>query len=81
VTLVLFDRVGAGPIPSALHNDVRTLRLRLGFERSTVLHASTHSLVAQLHDGPHHVLSLLRRDGAHLELQCEVASAPKERQA
>lgn len=81
VALVLFDRIGAGAVPPALHVDVRALRHRLGFERLSLLHAGEHALVARLHYGPHEVLSLLARNDAHLELKCEVAPPPQEAQA
>jgi hypothetical protein len=79
VTLILFDRLGNGKVPDPLHLDVRALRYRLGFERFQVLHQSRARLLAEVRYGPHAVVSLFERQGAHVELLCEqVASSQRE---
>jgi hypothetical protein len=80
VALVLFDRMGTGAIPEPLHLDVRALRYKLGFERMRVVHWTEEALVAELFYGPYSVPSLLKRDGAHLSLDCE-SPDPSQRPA
>jgi len=71
VRLMLFDRIGTGEPPPALHRDFRSLRLRLGFDSVRIVHQTERTLVADLRYGASWVRSLLRADGARLELTCE----------
>ncbi len=75
VRLLLFDRIGTGDPPPAIHRDFRSLRQRLGFDRVRVVHLSENSIVADLRYGTAWVPSLISADGARLELVCE---APHE---
>lgn len=76
VRLVLFDRVGGGDEPDApVHLDFRALRYRLHFDRMQVRHVTQDHVVANLHYGKLWVPSLLKTDGAHVELECEVLSS------
>lgn len=77
--LILFDRIGTGPIPPALHRDVRSLAYRLSFDRFEAVHVSDDEIVANLHYGDIVVPSVLSSDGARLELRCELV--PKARAA
>jgi hypothetical protein len=69
--MLLFDRIGVGEVPPPLHHDFRALRLRLGFDAAKVVHESEQTLVADLRYGAYWVRSLLKAEGAHLELDCE----------
>lgn len=71
--MLLFDRIGVGEPPPPLHHDFRALRLRLGFDAAKVVHQTEHDLVADLRYGAYWVRSLLKIQGAHLELSCEDA--------
>src|SRR5688572_12279645 len=72
VRLMLFDRIGVGSRPPALHRDFRELRQRLGFDRARVLHETPEALVVHLRYGSRWVESLLKAEDAHLELDCEL---------
>jgi hypothetical protein len=74
VKLVLFDRIGAGEPPPALHRDFRALRDRLGFDRAKVVRASYHHVIADLRYGSIWVRTLLGSRGARLDLECEAGS-------
>jgi hypothetical protein len=71
--MLLFDRIGVGQPPPALHHDFRSLRLRLGFDAAKVVHQAEHGLVTDLRYGAYWVRSLLTSQGSHLELSCEDA--------
>jgi hypothetical protein len=71
VKLLLFDRVGTGEPPPALHRDFRALRARLGFDRVKLVRMGEHNIIADLRYGSVWVRSVLRARGAHLELACE----------
>jgi hypothetical protein len=78
VRLLLFDRIGLGTPPEALHRDFRSLRYRLHFDRAEIRHLTADHVVADLRYGKSHwVPTLLRAEGARLELECE-AIAPAE---
>jgi hypothetical protein len=83
--LLLFDRIHVGEVTAPLHHDFRGLRQRLGFDSAKVVHQSDQSMVADLRYGQHWVRSLLKIQGAHLELSCEdtgdLASAVSEQRA
>jgi hypothetical protein len=72
VTLLLFDRVGSGPVPEAVHRDLRALRDRLHFNRLQVLHQTEGSMVVELFYGDRGVVTLLESHGAHVSLACEM---------
>ncbi|HKY40993.1 MAG TPA: hypothetical protein VJN18_33895 [Polyangiaceae bacterium] len=72
VRLMLFDRIGVGTPPLALHRDFRELRQRLGFDRARVLHQTPGALVVHLRYGSRWVESLLEAEDAHLKLDCEL---------
>jgi hypothetical protein len=75
VRLVLFDRVGAGDAPGTpLHRDVRSLRYRVHFDRMELRHVTADRIVANLRYGRVWVPSVLRTEGARVELECEVLS-------
>lgn len=75
VRLVLFDRVGGGDEPDApLHLDFRALRYRLHFDRMQIRQVTQDHVVANLHYGKLWVPSVLKTDGPHVELECEVLS-------
>lgn len=74
VTLLLFDQVGVGEVPStSLVRDFRALRQRLHFSEAHVTHATSDRMVADLVYGDHVVTTLLRNEGPHLEHVCELA--------
>jgi hypothetical protein len=75
VRLMLFDRIGVGAVPPALHRDFRELRQHLGFDRARVVHETADSLVVHLRYGSRWIETLLEADGAHLELECEMLGA------
>lgn len=77
VRLLHLDRVGTGRPPRPLHVDFRSLRYRLFFERATLRHATDEYVVADLIYGEFIIPTILRRDGAHLELMHELV--PVER--
>jgi hypothetical protein len=79
--LILFDRVGSDEPPPPLHRDLRSLRYRLHFERARVRRITREHLVADLRYGPElWVPSLLRTEGARLELECEAGAPDAERE-
>ncbi len=71
VSLVLFDRVGSGPLPPPLHRDLRSLRYRLHFDRLQLVHVTPREIVADLRYGGLVIPSVLKSSGARLELECE----------
>lgn len=74
VRLLLFDRIGFGePTAAPLHRDLRSLRYRLNFTRMQVQHITEQHIVALLQYGNRWVPSLLKSQGAHLDLECEIA--------
>jgi hypothetical protein len=72
VKLVLFDRIGTGQPPEPLHRDFASLKRRLGFDRVKLTHLGEREIVADLRYGSAWVPTLLRSDGARLELECEL---------
>lgn len=72
VRLLLFDRIGTGTPPPALHRDLRSLRYRLHFDRVRVVHLTEDRIVAELGYGGTWVPTVLRSDGASVELECEL---------
>ncbi|HTM44532.1 MAG TPA: hypothetical protein VL137_06230 [Polyangiaceae bacterium] len=81
VHLLLFDRIGSGePSGEVLQRDLRSLRYRLHFTRMQVQHLSEQHIVALLQYGNRWVPSLLKSEGAHLDLECEIADAATEKQ-
>lgn len=77
VRLLLFDRLGTGAPDAPLFRDLRALAHRLHFSQARVRHLDGEYLVAELRYGRDWVPSLLRADGAHLELECESIAAPE----
>lgn len=71
VSLVLFDRIGTGVVPPALHRDLRSLQYRLHFDRMDSLHVTDEHIVADLKYGGTVVPSVIEADGPRLELACE----------
>jgi hypothetical protein len=74
VRLLLFDRAGAGDAPPPIHRDLRTLRYQLHFDRMQVRHVTESAIVANLHYGRWWVPTVLRTEGAHVALECEVVA-------
>jgi hypothetical protein len=78
VRLILFDRLSEGSdrpeSQDVLHRDFRDLEYRLFFERAEIERVTADHIVANLHYGRFTVPSLLRADGAELELACESTS-------
>lgn len=72
VRLLLFDRIGVGTPPPALHRDLRSLRQRLGFDQVRVVHLGEREIVADLRYGTVWVPTLLESRDARLDLGCEV---------
>lgn len=72
VRLLVFDRVGVEEPGPALHRDLRSLRERLHFDRFKGTHLSERSVIAELRYGTFWVPTLLRSEGARLELECEM---------
>jgi hypothetical protein len=73
VRLLLFDRLGYGEVPSdTLVRDFRSLRYRLNFDRANVRHVTESHIVVDLKYGHLTVPSVLRSQGARLELECEI---------
>ncbi|HEY6722639.1 MAG TPA: hypothetical protein VI197_01370 [Polyangiaceae bacterium] len=73
VSLMLFDRIGTGTVPPAIHRDLRSLQYRLHFDRMSLAHVTDERIVADLKYGGMSVPSVLKADGPRLELECEVA--------
>jgi hypothetical protein len=71
VKLLLFDRIGTGTPPPALHRDFRALRQKLGFDSVAVTSLGEEQIVAELRYGELRVPTLLRASGAHLDVVCE----------
>lgn len=72
---ILFDRAGASDEPGPpVHRDVRSLRHRIHFDRMDLRHVTEDHIVANLLYGPWWVPSVLKTDGAHVELECEIMS-------
>lgn len=71
VRLLVFDRVGVTEPTPPVHRDLRSLRLRLNFERFKARHLGERLLVADLRYGTNWIPTLLRAEGARLELECE----------
>lgn len=78
VQLLLFDRVGVGEPGPAVHRDVRALRYRLHFDRIEPVRSHEERLVARLHYGSLVVPTILRSDGPHLTLECEVVEPEQQ---
>ncbi len=78
VKLLLFDRIGTGTPPPALHRDFRALRQKLGFDRVSVTSLGDAQIVADLHYGHLRVPTLLKAKGAHLDVVCEAPAAGTE---
>lgn len=73
VRLLHLDRLGHGQPPKqALHRDLRSLEYRLHFSRMKIRHVTDEYIVANLEYGQWWVPSLLKADGARLDLQCEI---------
>lgn len=72
VRLLHLDRVGTGRPSKPLHVDFRSLRYRLYFDRARLRHATEDHVVADLLYGEFTIPTILRRDGAHLELLHEL---------
>ena len=79
VQLLLFDRIGTGVPPAALHRDFRSLKYRLHFDRATVVHMTDSHVVADLKYGGLLVPTVLKSAGARLELECEAVEPKAER--
>lgn len=79
-TLLLFDRIGYGPVPEPLHLDLRSLRYRLHFDRMTVDRVTADHVVTRLRYGTYEVATLLRRMGARLERECELVEPSQAEQ-
>lgn len=72
---ILFDRAGATDEPGPpVHRDLRAARYRLHFDRMELRHLTERHIVANLKYGNWWVPSVLRTDGAHVELECEIMS-------
>ena len=72
VRLLLLDRVGVGKATPPLHRDLRSLRYRLHFDRIDVEHITHDHLVAVLHYGRVRTQAVLKTEGSHVELECEI---------
>lgn len=72
VRLLVFDRVGVDEPSPEVHRDLRSLRHRLHFDRFKATHLGERSVVADLRYGKLWVPTLLRSEGARLELECEL---------
>jgi hypothetical protein len=72
VRLLLFDRIGTGAVPPALHRDLRSLRHRLHFDRFEVVHMTEDRILANVRYGRFTVPSIFEADGPKLELRCEL---------
>ncbi len=71
-SLMHLDRVGTGPVPAALHRDLRSLKYRLHFDEARVEHMTESRLVMRLRYGEHWVRSVVRSVDARLELEAEL---------
>jgi len=71
VSLMLFDRIGTGNVPAPLHRDLRSLQYRIHFDRLKLVHVTEERIVADLKYGGLSVPSVLKADGARLDLECE----------
>lgn len=69
--LLMFDRLGTGTPPPPLHRDFRSLRYRLHFDRADVVHMTESHVVADLHYGGMSIPTVLKSEGARLEVECE----------
>ena len=75
VQLLLLDRIGQGDpaaSPPPLHRDLRSLRYRLHFDAFEPVKLTERQILANLRYGGLVVPTILRSDGARLELQCEI---------
>jgi len=72
VRLLMFDRVGVTEPSEELHRDFRSLRERLYFERVALRHLGARAIVANLRYGTLWIPTLLRSEGARLDLECEM---------
>lgn len=79
VRLLLFDRIGTGALPTPLHRDLRSLKNRLYFDRASIIHMTETHIVADLRYGGWVVPSVLRAEGARLELECEAVPPKAEK--
>jgi hypothetical protein len=75
--LLPFDRIGTGPVPRALHRELRSLRDRLGFDRMVVRHLTDGHVSADLRYGDIWVPTLLAADDARLNLVCEAITSDR----
>lgn len=75
VRLLLLDRIGHGKAPQdTITRDLRSLRYRLHFNRAKIRHVTESHIIANLRYGDLWVPSILRAEGAHLELECEIVT-------
>lgn len=77
VRLLHLDRVGSGEPPPPLHVDFRSLRYKLFFDRAKVRHITKQFIVADLRYQSLWIPSVLRIEGAQLELTHEVVPPAK----
>ena len=76
VRLLLFDRAGGGDdAPPPLHVDLRALRYELHFDRMQIQRVTNDHVVAHLRYGKTWVPSVIKTEGAHASLECEVMSS------
>jgi hypothetical protein len=80
VGLLHLDRLGTGTPPPPLHVDLRDLRQRLFFDTMQVVHATEKHLLANLHYGSRGIDTVLRIDGARLDVDCEVVPPSQNRE-
>ena len=78
VKLLLFDRLGTGTPPAAIHRDFRALKSELGFDQVEVKFLGARHIVANLGYGLLSVPTLLAANDAHLSLVCEAPKAGTE---
>lgn len=72
---ILFDRAGASNEPGEpVHRDLRALRYQIHFDRMELRHVGETHIVANLHYGQWWVPTVLKTDGAHVALDCEIMS-------
>ena len=71
-TLMHLDRVGTGTVPKPLHRDLRSLKYRLHFDEARVERITDEYLVLGLRYGDDWVISVVRSEGGHLELEAEL---------
>lgn len=79
VSLILFDRIGTGTPPPALHRDIRSLRYRLHFDGLDITHLTPTHMVADLRYGGLTIPTVLKSDGPRLELACEAVPPARAR--